>query len=373
MTAGRGAAVTVALALLAAAPARAQEVPGTGSNYGGLGLIEMRNARMRPDGTLEAGVALRRQRRFYTLGFQALPWLETSFRVAERLNATMGEGMTSDRALDLKIRLWEEDDWRPAVAIGVQDLLGTGLYSGEYVVASKRWWDFDVTLGLGWGRLGTGADLDNPLRAVSDRFGARPRSVGEGGTLRVAHVFRGEDAALFGGVEWSAPPVPTPWGGIEGLRAKIEWSGDALRDERGGFPARPDDGAGRARSRLNFGLQWSNDWLDAGLHFVHGTDLLFSLSARFDPERPPEAPRPPPPPMPARPRASGSEAEIAAALFPALRAAGFRPVAFALDGAEARIAVADGRFRTLAQTAGRVLRIAQPHLPPRVERVTVAW
>ncbi len=369
------------LALLAALSlctpgARSEEVPATGSDYGGVGLIEMRNARFRPDGTLEAGASLRRQRRFWFASFQALPWLETTFRVAERLDATQGSGTTSDRALDLKIRLLPETDWAPAVALGFQDMIGTGLYAGEYLVASKRWWDLDFTLGIGWGRLGTGADFDNPLIGLSRSFADRPRSVGQGGTVRTPGFFRGESAAVFAGVEWSLPALPTPWGPLDGLRAKLEWSGDALRDERGGYPARVDPGrAGRARSRLNAGLQWSNDWLDAGLHFVHGTDLLFRVSFRLDPFRPPEAPRSPPPAMPPRPVA-GAPVEagaLAERVFAALRAAGFRPIAFAFDGAEARIAVEGGRFRTLAQTAGRVLRAVQPHLPAEVERVLLAW
>ena len=73
------------LLLLVAAPSRAEEVPATGSNFGGVGLIEMRNARFREDGTLEAGGSFRHQRRFYSVNFQALPFLETTFRLSERL------------------------------------------------------------------------------------------------------------------------------------------------------------------------------------------------------------------------------------------------------------------------------------------------
>ena len=41
----------------------------------------------------------------------------------------------------------------PAVALGINDLIGTGVYSGEYLVASKRFGNFDFSLGIGWGRL----------------------------------------------------------------------------------------------------------------------------------------------------------------------------------------------------------------------------
>ena len=153
----------MALLLALAVPARAEEPPATGSDLGGAGLIEMRNARFRPDGTVEAGAAWRRQRRSWFLSFQALPFLETTFRLTDRLDATRGRGISNDRAFDLKLRLWQENAWRPALAVGLQDVIGTGLYAGEYVVASKRFWDVDVSLGLGWGRLGTGADIGNPL------------------------------------------------------------------------------------------------------------------------------------------------------------------------------------------------------------------
>jgi hypothetical protein len=324
----------------------------------------MRNARFRPDGMLEAGAALRHQRQFWFLSFQALPFLETSFRLTDRLDGTRGWGTTNDRAFDLKLQLWEEGPWRPALAIGLQDAIGTGIFGGEYLVASKRFGLLDVSLGLGWGRLGMGGDLPNPL---GNR--ARKRRVGEGGTPAFGSWFRGEEVALFGGVEWSLPGLPTPFGEVEGLRAKLEWSGDALRDERGGYPARTSGLRGEARSRLNLGLQWQpNPWLDAGVHFVHGTDALLRLSLRLDPARPPEVPRPPPPVLQPRPEMGTEER-----LPPALRAAGFQPLGLEITGGLARIAVGGGRFPTLAQAAGRVARLAQPHLPPEVERIEIAW
>ncbi len=333
--------------------------------------MEMRSARFRPDGQIEAGTALRHQRRFWFVNFQALPGVEVTYRVAERLDGTSGAGMTTDRALDAKLRVLEEGDWTPAVAVGLQDFIGTGIWSGEYVVASRRFGPFDATLGLGWGRLGTAGDLGNPLGVVSPALERRPRRVGEGGSINVIPFFRGAEAALFGGLDYALPAVATPFGVVEGLRAKVELSGDALRDERGGYPARTTGLRGGAASRVNLGLQWSNGWLDAGVQWLHGTDLVLRVSARLDPDRPPEVARPAPPPMAARPLAPGPDPEGGARA--ALRAAGFRPVAVAIAGAEARIAVSGGRQRRLAQAAGRVLRAVQPHLPPGVERVVLSW
>jgi len=362
----------LALLILLALPARAEEVPASGNDFGGVGLIETRNARFREDSTLEAGVSLRHQRRFWFMNFQALPFLETTFRLSERLNATTGQGTTTDRAFDVKLRLLEEGPWNPALAIGLQDVIGTGIHGGEYVAASRRWGPLDVTLGLGFGRLGTRGDFANPLTGISDGFRERPRDVGRGGTLRL-DFFRGEDVAVFGGLEYSLPRIGTPWGEVEGLRAKAEWSGDALRDERGGYPVRHGALRGKARSPVNLGLQWSGEHVDAGLHFVHGTDLLARLSLRMDPARPPSVPPLRPlPPMPAR-RAAGEEDARAVAAFAALREAGFRPLAYEERGMEARIAISEGRFRTLPQVASRVLRAVNGILPPKVEVIRLSW
>ncbi|CAH0274748.1 hypothetical protein ROS9278_03768 [Roseomonas sp. CECT 9278] len=319
-------------------------------------------------------MAWRHQRQFWFVGFQALPWLETTFRVTERLNGTTGSGMVSDRSFDIKIRLWDEQEWRPALAVGIQDIAGTGIYAGEYLVASKRFWDFDLSLGIGWGRLGTYADGNNPLMDIWSGFGERTRDVGRGGTLRWGSYFRGEDISIFGGIEWNVPALPTPWGDIDGLRAKVEFSGDRLRDERGGYPGRTTNLRGYSASRVNAGLQWSNDWLDLGVHWVNGTDLLLRASVRMDAHDPPRAPLPAPPAMTARVEGgSADSAALAPRVFAALREARLRGTAFVLDGEEARIAVSGGPFRTLAQVAGRVARAVQPVLPRAVERVLIAW
>ncbi|WP_309139438.1 YjbH domain-containing protein [Siccirubricoccus sp. G192] len=311
-------------------------MPATGGALGGVGLIEMRNARFRPDATLEAGAAFRRNGQAWFLSAQPLPFLETTFRL-ER-----------DSAFDLKLRLWQENAWRPALAVGLQDAGSGGGRAGEYLVASKRFRSLDLSLGLGWGRLGRGGDLPNPLRRD---WAPYPGS-----------LFRSGEVALFGGLEWSLPALPTPLGPMEGLRAKLEWSGDSPGPSR------------NAASRVNLGLQWQpNPWLDAGLHLLGGTDLLLRLSLRTDAARQPEPPRPPLPMAPRPAPGTNPAGSDPAALKAALRRAGFDPLGFRLDGAEARIAVAGGPYANLAQVAGRVARAVQPHLPATVERLRLEW
>ncbi len=327
----------------------------TGTSWGGVGLIETRTARMRPDGALEAGLSNRRQRRNWFVNVQAFPWLEATFRFTERLNATTGRGTTTDRSFDVKIRLVEETRFTPAVAVGLQDFLGTGIYSGEYIVASKRFGPVDVSLGTGWGRLGTEADITNPFCHLADRLCTRETTIGQGGVPRFGSYFRGRDVALFGGVAWTTP--------IPSLTAIVEVSGDAFRDERRG-------GRGRSEARINAGLVWRPlEGVELSAGFVHGKDLVVRASLIADPASPPRVL--PPPALPPTPRPDLAP-DWQSALIARLRADGMPPMRLAIVGRDLHLVLAASRHRTLAATAGRAARLAAETAPEEIAWVVVS-
>ena len=72
--------------------------------------------------------------------------------------------------MKLKARLLNETTYVPQVAVGIRDLVGTGVWGSEYLVASKKIGNFDVTAGMGWGRLAGKGDFNNPLIQLSDSF-----------------------------------------------------------------------------------------------------------------------------------------------------------------------------------------------------------
>ena len=82
-----------------------------------------------------------------------------------------------DRNYEAKVRLWPEQKYLPQVALGIRDLVGTGVYGSEYLVASKKYGNFDITAGMGWGRLAGNGDFNNPLIQLSDSFRRRTRWV----------------------------------------------------------------------------------------------------------------------------------------------------------------------------------------------------
>ena len=122
------------------------------NTFGEVGLLEMPSAEMADDGQLSLTVGALKDTTRISLGFQLFPWLEGSFRYSSIKNFN-GNSTDFDRSFGLKARLFQETEWTPDIALGIRDIVGTGIYGSEYLVATKHIWDFDVTGGLGWGRL----------------------------------------------------------------------------------------------------------------------------------------------------------------------------------------------------------------------------
>jgi len=243
----------------------------TRNNFGGIGMIDMPSARMAHDGELSAGASFLQNTQHYNLGFQILPWLETSFRYSGLSHFDPAFPVYYDRSFAAKIRLFQETPLTPAVALGVNDLVGTGLYGGEYLVASKQFGNFDTTIGLGWGRLGSTDATRNPLSSLSKSFDRRVTFSGAGG-LNFNLLFHGQDVGLFGGIVWHTP--------IKGLAAIVEYSSDA-------YAAENTTGNFAARSQVNFGINYQvDDSVTLGLNYLYGRSLGGSISFQLNPLEP---------------------------------------------------------------------------------------
>ena len=288
--------------LLALVPivAIAQQNPHSASDFGGVGLLQTRTARFGDDGQFEVGVSRISPYRRYLLNVQALPWVEGTFRYTEIENRgffstgpiRLGETTFKDRGADLKFKLLDESRFVPALAVGLQDGLGTGQFSGEYFVASKRYFDFDLSLGLGWGYNGTRGGIRNPFASLSNAFKTRDQVGGSqfGGTLGFSNWFRGEEVALFGGIEYLTP--------LKGLSLKLEIEGNDYQSE-------PLTNRLERSSFFNVGINYRPfPWVEFSLAHERGKLLMFrgSLRANFnalgapklDPGPPKLVPRPVP-------------------------------------------------------------------------------
>ncbi len=189
----------------------------TTSDWGGIGLQQTRTARHAPDGTFVFGGSLVEPYTRVFLNWQIFPRLEATFRYTD--------DPVLDRGADLKFLLLEEDTFLPAVSFGAQDVLGTGLFDGEYLVASKRYFDLDFSFGLVWG-YGNGrkGHFKNPFTLLSSRFSRRENFGGRtGGNIRFGDFFAGPYVSFFGGVEYFTP--------IEGLSLKLEYDPNDYTDD----------------------------------------------------------------------------------------------------------------------------------------------
>lgn len=203
------------------------------SDFGGVGLWQTPTARMKPDGQFDIDVSHAWP---YTRGnivFQPLPWAEGIVRYTDISNVKYGvttsDQSTKDKSVDVKFRLAKEGFYLPAIAVGFRDFGGTGLFSSEYINATKRFGLFDITLGIAWGSMAGGGktgdtgNISNPLCSLSNTFCRRMHDTGMGGTVSWGDFFSGRRASLFGGIEYQTPYAP--------LRLKLEYDPNDYQHE----------------------------------------------------------------------------------------------------------------------------------------------
>jgi membrane-associated phospholipid phosphatase len=261
--------VHVAARLVQSNTARSPMAQPSASDWGEIGLLQTPTARMAPAGDARMHISRVAPYTRVTAMLQPLDWLEAGFRYTDVSNQLYGPSIAGsqtykDKSIDFKVRLWEESNDMPQVALGLRDLGGTGLFSSEYIVASKRWGNWDASLGIGWGYMGSRGNIKNPLSLASDRFETRPPpTVGQGGTPSTQTWFHGP-SALFGGVQWQSPA--SPWS------FKLELEGNDYQHE-------PFDNNQTARTPLNFGLAYAfSPNIDFSLAYERGSQLMLGFS-----------------------------------------------------------------------------------------------
>jgi len=199
------------------------------STYGGIGLIQNPTARFSNDGEFTFGISTESPYNRLYAKVQFFPWLETVLRYTEITSSPYNPGShqtLKDKGIDVKFRILEERRILPEVAVGFNDFGGTGFFASEYIVASKRFDNLDLTLGLGWGRFDSGLfQFDNPLGWISESYKNRGGGTALGGTFGVGRLFTGKSASVFGGLEYFTP--------IPNLSVKLEYDPSNYDNEKG--------------------------------------------------------------------------------------------------------------------------------------------
>lgn len=306
------------------------------------GYINMPNAKVDPDGTFNIGYS-------YDEPYGSL-WISTailpSVQVTGRFVSVSGipgftdveggygfeYGRYKDKVIDTKVRLWQEGSWMPGVAVGATDLLGTELFKGQYIVASKTFGRArNIEASLGYGR-------------------RRPDGV-------------------FAGARWR--PVSTPaWAVVAEYDAN-----DYPKDFQAGLTA-----AGKRQKGPSLGLEYRWGWLGAQIarnrdNFSANVYASIPLSVKeFIPKLTEPAYYKPKAGMV---RGSATEwqndAGPAAALVQALARQNFKNIRVVHDSGVLKLSLTNNRISNVGRAVGRATRTALAFAPVDTKAIHVTY
>jgi len=356
---------SAAVLLMTSSLAQAQENWSHYNMFGGSGLVDMPTALSMPDGQIgvtASGFGPSDQIRL-NLAFQITPRLSGTLRYSRIDNYFIPSGDSIlDHSFDLQYRFVDESEYLPAIAVGLRDVMGTGLYTSEYIVATKNVTDnFRVTGGLGWGRMGSYNGFANPLGAS---FAVRPpRDYGLGGQFEVDQLFRG-DAAFFGGIEYR---YNDRWS------VTAEYSSDAYAREE-------STGSFTRKSPFNFGVTYApTPGYQLSAYSLYGSEIGLSATIILDPTEPqfPSGVDRAPVPVAVRPESTRNATTWDHNMLPdallrnlvgqVLETEGVTLLAMEATDTTMRLRYTNARYRSEVQAAGRVARILTQVAPQSIE------
>ncbi len=240
--------------------AYASETTYSTTQTGMIGLNTVPTARMDKEGTVRIGMGTADPYNHGFIGFQIAKPLYINLRQSMLVSSLTKEPQRVYPGMDIKLRIASEGKLSPDIVFGMDSLMGHKRFSSEYFALSKRYYDFDFTGGIAWGRLGSRGHFKNPLANISSHF-KRERDYNDEDSAAPSDWFTGEEIGFFGGVEYFTP--------IKELSLKADFNADAYSGERSSFDfKRP--------SPWSFGFSYSpKDWVSIGASML-GTDKIMA-------------------------------------------------------------------------------------------------
>lgn len=173
---------------------------------------------------------------YVNLGY--FPWMEFNLRLTRfgtMPRISDGYGPYKDKAIDLKFLTFKQDQFKPNVAFGVTDILGTKIMQAYYSVATYKWENLALTWGYGTDRLN----------------------------------------GFFGGVSWR----PVDWLEVKAEYSPLDYSYDTIGNKQ----VLEDD----PDQKWNAGFVAETPWgVDVSASYQRGDELCFSLSYNLDLSKP---------------------------------------------------------------------------------------
>lgn len=241
-------------------------------------------------------------------------------------------GRFKDKVFDAKVRLFRETSWTPALAVGASDLLGTELFQGQYVVATKTFGahrNFEASIGYG-----------------------RKRPDG-----------------VFAGARWT--PLSAPRWSVLAEYDAIDYS----KDFRASSTA-----AGTRDNGPVLGLEYRWGWLGAKIarHRDHFSANVFAKVPLAEREFIPKIAEPPyynPKTKPVRATREQWHADPrhGAALVQALAKQDFKNIRVAVEGSTLKLVLTNARISEMGRAVGRASRTALAFAPLGTRALQISY
>ena len=325
--------------------------------YGMPGEIDLPSAKNLPDGQFSVSSSAFGGTIKVNLSFQILENLTGAFRYA-RIPGGSYNGYTWDRSFDLHYLLYREKSSFPAIAIGLRDFIGTGIYTGEYFVASKSFGSqLNISAGIGWGRLAGENSFNNV-------FGSKSRKgldVGRGGTFHFSHFFTGDNSPFFS----------TTYKVNKKLQFISELSSNSYDKETSsskGFTRRSD---------INLGIKYIIDpTFTVMATWMHGDTVGLTVNMGINPRNSPYYSSTEPAPMPIlqkkyRSKELKLKQKIIAESQRLLKLDGIELKTMTLSGSKAKVSIINRKYFNVSQMIGRVVRILSLTTPADIQEFKI--
>lgn len=254
-------------------------------------------------------------------------------------------GEYKDRSAGARLVLIQEDDFWPQIAIGFYDATGTALFGQRYIVASKMFGPFDLTLGLGQGIL-AGEDVSGRSAAAGSASQDSAFDFLTSSPMRKTNI--------FGGVEYHFN---------QDLTLSVEYSPIDYKQIKG---------CNGSKHPINFGLKYKLlNWFHLQAAYMRGQDIAWGINFQFPLE--PEGflgwKKEPPYAANERLRWLAFEADdkkLAKIIASEVKKTGFSHVATAVHKDRLWIEAVNTKYLSNARALARVFSIADQLAPDRI-------
>jgi len=338
-------------------PKKKFEAPNLVNNYGMPGSIDTPTAEPFPDGQFSVSTSIFGGTIRSNISFQISENITTTFRYS-RIPSLYGDhrGYYWDRSFDVHYLVRGETKRIPSIAIGLRDFIGTGLFSSEYLVASKSFKNkIKVSAGVGWGRL-AGKNSFSNIFGLSNKRADVSQELG--GTFHINQFFSGKNSPFFS-INYKLN---------EKIDLLTEFSSDPYAHETSspkGLVRKTD---------LNFGLKYkiAPDVSIMGT-LMHGNSVGLVGVLALNPKNAPNKSGFEPAPMPILDRKllTNIQKTMSDDFFERneklLELDGITLLRLEIIGQKVTIDIVDRNYHNVAQMIGRVARILSKTIPPGIE------